>query len=109
MISYEALVTRKKSVAVVGLGYVGLPLAVELAKHFDVIGFDIKKERVAQLRSGHDNTNEVSDKELAETKALLTSDPQSLNKAGVIIVAVPTPIDEHRNPDLRPRVWPRRP
>ncbi len=104
MISYEALVTRKKSVAVVGLGYVGLPLAVEMAKHFDVIGFDIKEERVAQLRSGHDNTNEVSDRELAETKALLTSDPQFLAKAGVIIVAVPTPIDEHRNPDLRPVV-----
>ncbi|MBQ7607886.1 MAG: nucleotide sugar dehydrogenase [Desulfovibrionaceae bacterium] len=102
MISYDALIKKEKSVAVVGLGYVGLPLAIELAKHFDVIGFDIKEKRVAELRAGHDNTNEVSDQELGATKALLTSDPEALAKAGVLIVAVPTPIDSHRNPDLRP-------
>ncbi|MBQ7617769.1 MAG: nucleotide sugar dehydrogenase, partial [Desulfovibrio sp.] len=102
MISYADLVEKRKKVAVVGLGYVGLPLAVALAKHFDVLGFDIKEERVKALRQGLDNTLEVDADLLKKTSAVFTNDASLLSQAGVIIVAVPTPIDEHRNPDLRP-------
>ncbi len=87
-------------VAVVGLGYVGLPLAVSLAKKFDVIGFDINKSRVSMLNEGYDNTLEVEHEELAITTANFTHDPKLLAQAQVIIVAVPTPVDEHCTPDL---------
>ena len=93
---------RKLPIAVVGLGYVGLPLAVALARHFSVIGFDVSEERVAHLGQGHDHTGEVSDADMAETTAVFTADPVELAKAGVIIVAVPTPVDRHKTPDLRP-------
>ena len=102
MISFEDLTTKKKSVAIMGLGYVGLPLAVSLAKHFDVIGFDIKEARVKALKAGHDSTNEVDDTSLAQSTVHFTSNASDLSRAGVIIVAVPTPIDSHRSPDLRP-------
>ena len=90
------------TVAVVGLGYVGLPLAVALSRHFDVIGFDINTARVDALNGGHDATNEVDDASLAASTARFTSDAAELGKAGVIIVAVPTPVDSHRTPDLTP-------
>ena len=93
---------KKQSVAVVGLGYVGLPLAVALAKHFAVIGFDVSTERVAQLASGCDHTGEVDDAAMTATTARFTADPTELAKAGVIIVAVPTPVDNHKTPDLSP-------
>ncbi len=102
MLSYEMLENKKSKVAVVGLGYVGLPLAVALAKKFDVIGFDINAERVAMLKNGHDHTLEVEDSELAATTVLFTADAQELRAAQVIIVAVPTPVDSHCTPDLRP-------
>ena len=102
MVSFEDLLGKKSSVAVVGLGYVGLPLAVALSRHFDVIGFDINVARVEALNKGHDSTNEVDDASLAASTARFTSDATELGKAGVIIVAVPTPIDEHRTPDLTP-------
>ena len=102
MITFSELEQRTKSVAIVGLGYVGLPLAVALAKHFDVIGFDIKSERIQALIAGHDSTNEVENDALRASAVHFTADPKELEKAGVLIVAVPTPIDEHRNPDLRP-------
>ena len=104
MVDFASLQARRSSVAVIGLGYVGLPLVVCLAHHFDVIGFDIAVERVNELKSGHDRTGEVTPEALAATTATFTADPAALGKAGVIIVAVPTPIDEHRNPDLRPVV-----
>ncbi|MBO4335253.1 MAG: nucleotide sugar dehydrogenase [Desulfovibrio sp.] len=102
MISFEDLAAKKKSVAVVGLGYVGLPLAVALSKHFDVIGFDIKEARVQALLDGHDSTNEVDDASLSQCTVHFSSHASDLARAGVIIVAVPTPIDSHRNPDLAP-------
>lgn len=89
-------------VAVVGLGYVGLPLAVALARHFSVIGFDISADRVAQLKEGRDHTGEVDGADMVGTDAAFTSDPVELAKAGIIIVAVPTPVDNHKTPDLRP-------
>lgn len=102
MVTFEALVNKKSAVAVVGLGYVGLPLVVALARHFDVIGFDINAARVAALQQGHDATNEVSDADLQACTALLTCDASALSKASVIIVAVPTPVDSHCKPDLSP-------
>ena len=92
----------ESAVAVVGLGYVGLPLAVAFARHFKVIGFDLNDRRVRELASGFDRTDEVTSDALKKCSALFTSDPAALREARVVIVAVPTPIDEHRNPDLSP-------
>ncbi|MCR5563012.1 MAG: nucleotide sugar dehydrogenase [Desulfovibrio sp.] len=102
MVTIEDLRQKKSAVAIVGLGYVGLPLAVSLSHHFTVIGFDISKDRVEALKKGHDATNEVDDESLAAATVRFTSDPESLREVGVIIVAVPTPIDSHRRPDLTP-------
>ena len=104
MISFEGLKRREKPLAVVGLGYVGLPLAVALSRHMDVIGFDISARRIEELKGGHDHTNEVTDENLSAATVRYTCDPAALAEAAVIIVAVPTPIDEHRSPDLTPVV-----
>ena len=104
MISFEGLKRREKPLAVVGLGYVGLPLAVALSRHMDVIGFDISARRIEELKGGHDHTNEVSDEHLSAAAVRYTCDPAALAEAAVIIVAVPTPIDDHRSPDLTPVV-----
>lgn len=91
--------------AVVGLGYVGLPLAVEFGKKRSVIGFDINTRRIDALKAGHDHTLEVSDAELAEAGQLrYTADRAELGQANVFIVTVPTPIDEYKQPDLTPLV-----
>lgn len=91
--------------AVVGLGYVGLPLAVEFGKKRSVIGFDINARRIDALKAGHDRTLEVSDAELAQAKQLTyTADRAELGRANVFIVTVPTPIDEYKQPDLTPLV-----
>lgn len=89
--------------AVVGLGYVGLPLAVEFGKKREVLGFDINERRISQLNAGHDSTLEVEDDELSLAKRLrFSSQPADLATANVYIVTVPTPIDEHKQPDLTP-------
>tara|TARA_A100001391_G_scaffold160_2_gene310 strand:+ start:9124 stop:10392 length:1269 start_codon:yes stop_codon:yes gene_type:complete len=91
--------------AVVGLGYVGLPLAVEFGKHRSVVGFDINPQRISALQAGHDNTLEVSDEELAAASGLVFSaSPEALQDCNVYIVTVPTPIDAHRSPDLTPLI-----
>ncbi len=91
--------------AVVGLGYVGLPLAVEFGKKRPVIGFDINERRVSELRAGHDHTLEVDDVELAEARHLsYTTDRAELGRANVFVVTVPTPIDEYKQPDLTPLI-----
>ncbi|MBN8442859.1 MAG: Vi polysaccharide biosynthesis UDP-N-acetylglucosamine C-6 dehydrogenase TviB [Thauera sp.] len=91
--------------AVIGLGYVGLPLAVEFAKHREVLGFDINAERIRALLAGHDATLEVSDVELREATGLRYSASRSdLAACNVFIVTVPTPIDEHKRPDLTPLI-----
>ena len=91
--------------AVVGLGYVGLPLAVEFGKKRPVIGFDINQRRIEELRKGHDHTLEVDDAELAEAGHLTyTAEPADLDKANVYIVTVPTPIDQYKQPDLTPLI-----
>lgn len=95
--------SRNLRVAVVGLGYVGLPLAVEFGKVRDVIGFDIDGKRISDLQAGHDRTREVSANELrASSNLQLTSDVDDLESANCYIVSVPTPIDRNRKPDLGP-------
>lgn len=94
------LLNKKKTIAVVGLGYVGLPLAVELARVFRVIGFDIKRKLIGKLSEGIDTTGEISVKQLKSSKIAFTCDPRRLQLASVIIIAVPTPINEHKTPDL---------
>ena len=92
-----------KNIAVIGLGYVGLPLAVEFGKNQSVIGFDINAGRIDALRAGHDATLEVSKDELATADQLtFTSDRADLVAASIYIVTVPTPIDAHKRPDLTP-------
>ncbi len=91
--------------AVIGLGYVGLPLAVEFGKKRTVIGFDINQNRINELQDGHDATLEVSDEDLAATSQLVfSSQPKELAVCNVYIVTVPTPIDEHNSPDLTPLI-----
>lgn len=102
MTTFEELIKREKPVAVVGLGYVGLPLAIAFARKLDVIGCDISAARIAELREGRDHTREADAEKLASVHIDYTSNPASLAQAGVIIIAVPTPIDNHRNPDLKP-------
>ena len=94
---------ERSRVAVVGLGYVGLPLAVEFGKKLDVVGYDINPRRVAELEAGSDHTLEVSDEELAgATRLRFTTDPQEMRGANVYIVTTPTPIDAAKQPDLTP-------
>lgn len=87
-------------ICVVGLGYVGLPLAVEFSKHFSVIGFDIDERKIALLKQHIDPANEVSAEELKKIRITYTTDPQMLKQANFIIVAVPTPITKSKKPDL---------
>ncbi len=95
----------KKTIAVIGLGYVGLPLAVEFGKQRQVIGFDINPKRVAELQSGQDHTLECSPEELARAPHLRYScDPQDLKSAQIFIVTVPTPVDQANRPDITPLV-----
>ncbi|OIO05885.1 MAG: GDP-mannose dehydrogenase [Desulfovibrionaceae bacterium CG1_02_65_16] len=100
--TFEDLKAGRAPIAVVGLGYVGLPLAVALSRHFRVIGFDISQKRVDELEQGTDRTGEVLPENLKAATVGYTCDPARLKEAAVIIVAVPTPIDAHRSPDLRP-------
>jgi UDP-N-acetyl-D-galactosamine dehydrogenase len=102
MLTFEVLAAKKEKIAVVGLGYVGLPLAVHLSRHFDTVGYDFKSSRIAELKSGKDRTLEVSDEEMAVATVTYTDDPAALGSCRLIIVAVPTPIDQYRIPDLTP-------
>lgn len=93
---------KRKSIAVVGLGYVGLPLAVELSRFFRIIGFDRQKTRVQELSSGIDRTGEIPGRKLSCSGIAFTHDPRTIKKSLLIIVAVPTPVDGHNIPDLTP-------
>lgn len=98
---YNDLISGKEKLALVGLGYVGMPIAVEFAKHINVIGFDINKKRVEEYRNGIDSTNEVGEA-IKNTTVDFTADPTCLKEAKFIIVAVPTPVNNDTTPDLRP-------
>jgi UDP-N-acetyl-D-galactosamine dehydrogenase len=92
-------------IGVVGLGYVGLPLAVEFGKLFATIGFDVNRARIAELRAGKDSSLEVEPAELAQATSLqVTADAAELESCNVYIVTVPTPIDQYKRPDLRPLI-----
>ena len=92
----------KEKIAVVGLGYVGLPLAVALARHFRVLGFDISRSRIDDLKHGRDRTGEVTSKDLLDTDVIYSADPDILGQAKLIVIAVPTPIDSNHRPALGP-------
>lgn len=98
---YNGLISGKEKLALVGLGYVGMPIAVEFAKHINVIGFDINKKRVEEYRNGIDATNEVGEA-IKNTTVDFTADPTRLKEAKFIVVAVPTPVNDDTTPDLRP-------
>jgi UDP-N-acetyl-D-galactosamine dehydrogenase len=102
MVRFESLISRENKMAVVGLGYVGLPLAVHLAAHFNVVGFDLKTDRIKELESGVDRTLEVTEVQLGQAQIHYTDNPEDLADCRLIIVAVPTPIDDYRIPDLGP-------
>jgi UDP-N-acetyl-D-glucosamine/UDP-N-acetyl-D-galactosamine dehydrogenase len=89
------------TIAVVGLGYVGLPIAIELAKNFKVYGFDIKKKRVKDLILNIDETREIDSKTLKKTNAIFSNKEKNLSKANIFIVTIPTPVDKKNLPDLR--------
>src|SRR5436190_21220620 len=101
---------KSKRIAIIGLGYVGLPLAMEFAKHFPVIGYDINKKRVDDLNTGKDHTFEINTEDLQRllkkpannfTKGLyFTYRPDAIKTANVFIITVPTPIDRYNSPDL---------
>jgi UDP-N-acetyl-D-galactosamine dehydrogenase len=96
---------RNCRIAVVGLGYVGLPLAVEFGRHFATMGFDLRSERVSQLRQGRDRTLEVSRAQLkAAARLSFTTERAGLRRCNVFIVTVPTPIDDYKRPDLTPLI-----
>jgi len=92
---------KDSRIAVVALGYVGLPLAIEIGKHYPNIGLDTKTERIRELAAGEDTTREVDSRDIAKAKHLhFTDQPEQVTRCNVYIIAVPTPIDSYKRPDL---------
>ena len=102
MVTIDAILQRNLKIAVIGLGYVGLPLAAAFGHKAAVIGFDIDERKMSQLRDGYDATGELSSEQLAATTIDYTTDPARLKEVQFHIVTVPTPIDGNNKPDLRP-------
>ncbi len=98
----EQLRSREQQICVLGLGYVGLPLAAAFSKHFKVVGFDINRRRVEELSAGRDATRELSAEQLSAASVRFTTDPSCLAESAIIIVTVPTPVDDYKQPDLTP-------
>jgi len=99
---HNKIISGQTSIAVVGLGYVGLPIALAYAKHVNVIGFDIKESRIDMMKKRIDPSNEISPEEFLNKNITFTANPEDLKKASFFIIAVPTPIDDHKLPDLEP-------
>lgn len=99
---YEKIVAKEENISLVGLGYVGMPIALAFAKKANVIGFDLNKEKIHLYRSGIDPTNEVGDEAIKATSVNFTADEKELQKAKFHIVAVPTPVNQDHTPDLTP-------
>ncbi|GAB3503496.1 nucleotide sugar dehydrogenase [Spirosoma knui] len=99
---FDALLTKEKQIAVIGLGYVGLPIALAFAKKFRVIGFDINEDRVAMLKRDEDPSQEMPPEAFQGTDITFTADPEALRQAHFFVVTVPTPIDDYKVPDLKP-------
>ena len=91
---------RPSTVAVVGLGYVGLSLAVALARRFSVVGFDVDQTRIEQLSVGNDRNDMLGEADLQQPSLSFTTDPATLSSADVIVIAVPTPVDDSNQPDI---------
>lgn len=98
------LLDRQQKIALIGLGYVGLPIALEFARNMSVIGFDINSKRVQMMKEGIDPCKEIPSEDFKGRDIVFTSDSNDLNKASFFVVAVPTPIDEYNQPDLRPLI-----
>jgi len=101
---YQELLDKKTKLAVIGLGYVGLPIALEFAKKIPVIGFDINSKRIAMMRNSQDPSKEVPAEEFKDRDIIFTDNLDVLKEARFFIVAVPTPVDLHNVPDLKPLV-----
>ncbi|MEG1748889.1 MAG: nucleotide sugar dehydrogenase, partial [Tannerellaceae bacterium] len=99
---YTQLLNKQTRLALIGLGYVGLPLAMEFARKLSVVGFDINEGRLEKLRKGIDPCNELSMAAFAGSDIVFTSSPEKLREASFYVVAVPTPIDHHNQPNLKP-------
>lgn len=100
---YDDLLNKKKKLAVIGLGYVGMPIAVAFAKKgIDVIGYDISKAKINLYKMGQDPTNEVGNDEIKNTKVEFTNDQSKLQEASFFIIAVPTPVNNDHTPNLEP-------
>ncbi len=99
---YQDLLEKKKTIAVVGLGYVGLPIALEFAKHFKVIGYDIKEDRVEMMKNNIDPSKELESSAFEGKDITFTANPDDLKAAHFFVVAVPTPVDGHKVPNLNP-------
>ncbi len=99
---YIELVAKKEKLAVIGLGYVGLPIALEFARKIKVIGFDIKPERIELMKKKVDPSNELNSEDFDNCNIHFTANKEDLKEAKFFIVAVPTPIDDHKSPDLKP-------
>ena len=101
---YKRLLNKETKLSLIGLGYVGLPIALEFAKHISVIGFDISEERVAMMKKNQDPSEELSPEDFENRDIQFTTNPEDLKDAAFHIVAVPTPIDSHNMPDLSPLI-----
>jgi UDP-N-acetyl-D-galactosamine dehydrogenase len=101
---YQELVDKKAKLAVIGLGYVGLPIALEFAKKISVIGFDISRKRIEMMQNGQDPSKEIDSQEFKNKDIIFTDDPAVLRTARFFIVAVPTPVDKYNVPDLKPLI-----
>lgn len=99
---YDRIIKREEKISIIGLGYVGMPLAIAFAEKVDVIGFDVNKEKVEMYHKGIDMTREVGDEAIKNTTAVFCCDEEKLQEAKLHIVAVPTPTNEDKTPDLRP-------
>src|SRR4030066_900590 len=97
---YKELESKKKKIAVIGLGYVGLPLLIAFSKHFQIIGFDTNNEKLNDLKNGIDENKKIKINELSSLNCVLTSNVNELKNVNFFIIAVPTPIDTYKNPDL---------
>jgi len=99
---YDHIASRKEKISLVGLGYVGMPIAVSFSKKAEVIGFDVNKDKVELYKSGIDPTKEVGDEAIAACTVEFTADETQLRRAKFHIVAVPTPVNKDNTPDLSP-------
>src|SRR5258706_12148668 len=101
---YQDLVDKKAKLAVIGLGYVGLPIALEFARKISVIGFDINSKRIDMMRNGIDPSKEVDASGFKDRDIVFTDDAEVLKQARFFIITVPTPVDKYNVPDLKPLI-----